>query len=141
MRIAIPVWGENVSPVFDTALKLLVVEIEGNREESRFLYYIDENDLTQKCHRIRKLDLDTLICGAVSQTFLQMLTGSGLDVIQEISGPAEEVLKAYLRGNIYQRKFLMPGCKKYRRRHGNRNKKRSLQGGKSNVKFKHKAEP
>ena len=89
MRIAIPIWGDKVSPVFDTALRLLVVEIEDNREESRFFYHIDENDLTQKCHRIRKLDLDTLICGAVSQAFLQMLLGSGLNVIQEISGQAE----------------------------------------------------
>ncbi|MFC1841327.1 NifB/NifX family molybdenum-iron cluster-binding protein, partial [Thermodesulfobacteriota bacterium] len=95
MKIAIPVWEGKVSPVFDTAIRLLVVDINKQREESRFLYYIDENDITQKCHRIRKLDLDTLICGAVSQAFLKMLLASGLDVIQEISGPAEEVLEAY----------------------------------------------
>ena len=112
MRIAVPIWEDKISPVFDTALKLLVVEIKDMREESRFVYHIDENDLSQKCHRIRKLNLDTLICGAVSQVFLQMLLASGLDVIQEISGPAEDVLKAYLNGNIFQTRFLMPGCKR-----------------------------
>ncbi|MBN2418576.1 MAG: NifB/NifX family molybdenum-iron cluster-binding protein [Deltaproteobacteria bacterium] len=112
MRIAIPVWEDKVSPVFDTALKLLVVEIKDQKEESRFLYHIDENDLWQKCHRIKKLELDILICGAVSHAFLQMLLASGLDVIQEISGPAEDVLKAYLQGNIFQPRFLMPGCKR-----------------------------
>lgn len=123
MRIALPLWEGKISPVFDTAIRLLVVDINEQREESRFLYYIDENDLTQKCHSIKKLDLDTLICGAVSQTFLKMLLASGLDVIQEISGPAEEVLEAYLKGDIFQPRFLMPGCKRGRRRCGNRKNK------------------
>ena len=112
MKIAIPVWEDKVSPVFDTALKLMVVEIKDRREESRFVYHIDESDLSQKCQRIRKLDLDTLICGAVSHGFLQMLLATGLDVVQEISGPAEDVLKAFIKGNIYQPRFLMPGCKR-----------------------------
>ena len=112
MRIALPVWEDKVSPVFDTALKLLVVEVRDKREESRFVYHIDESDLSQKCHRIKKLGPDILICGAVSHVFLQMLLASGLDVIQEISGPAEDVLKAYLQGNIFQPRFLMPGCRR-----------------------------
>lgn len=116
MKIAIPIWEEKVSPVFDTALKLLVVNIDNNREESRFFYPIDEEDITRKCQRIRRLELDTLICGAVSQPFLQMLLSSGLDVIQEISGPAEDVLKAYLEGKIFQPRFLMPGCKRWQHR-------------------------
>lgn len=113
MRIAIPVWEDKISPVFDTALRLLVVEINESGEESRFFYQIDEDDLVQKCHRIKKLEADTLICGAISQAFLQMLGESGLNVITEISGPVEDVLQAYLRGNIYQPRFLMPGCRKY----------------------------
>jgi predicted Fe-Mo cluster-binding NifX family protein len=116
MRIAIPVWEDNISPVFDTALKLLVINIDNGREESRFFYHIDEEDITQKCQRIKKLELDTLICGAVSQPFLKMLLSSGLDVIQEISGPAEDVLKAYLGGTIFQPRFLMPGCRRWQHR-------------------------
>ena len=121
MRIAIPIWEDKVSPVFDTALKLLVVDIKNSSEESRFVYHIDESDLSQKSHRIKKLELDTLICGAVSQAFLQMLLASGLEVIQEISGPAEDVLEAYLHGNVFQPRFLMPGCRRGIRRCGRRN--------------------
>ena len=123
MRIAIPIWEEKVSPVFDTALKLLVVEVKDKREESRVVYHIDENDLSQKCHRIRKLELDVLICGAVSHAFLRMLLAYGLDVIQEISGPAEDVLQAYLKGNIFQPRFLMPGCRRGLNRCGRRSQR------------------
>ena len=118
MRIAIPVWEDKVSPVFDTALRLLVVEVEGRKESSRFIYTMEEHDPTRKCFRIRKLDVDILICGAVSHPILHMLLASGLDVIQQISGRAEEVLHAYLQGNIFQSRFLMPGCRGYRCRYG-----------------------
>lgn len=118
MKIAIPIWENRISPVFDTASRLLVVEVADKKEASRFVYYIDEQDLTQKCQRIRSLDIDILICGAVSHPFLHMLLASGLEVIQQISGQAEEILEAYLKGNIYNARFLMPGCKRYRCRHG-----------------------
>jgi predicted Fe-Mo cluster-binding NifX family protein len=118
MKIAIPIWEDKVSPVFDTALRLLVVEIENMKEVSRFIYYIDEQDLNRKCQRVRNLGLDILICGAISHPYLHMLVASGLEVIEQISGPAEEVLEAYLEGNIFDTRFLMPGCKRYRCRYG-----------------------
>jgi predicted Fe-Mo cluster-binding NifX family protein len=118
MKIAIPIWEDKVSPVFDTALRLLVVEVKGKKEASRFIYYIGDEDLTRRCQHIRTLNVDILICGAISYIFLKMLQSSGLEVIQQISGQVEEVLKAYLKGNIYNTRFLMPGCKRYRSRHG-----------------------
>lgn len=127
MKIAIPIWEGKVSPVFDTALRLLVVEVEGKKEASRYIYYIGEQDLTQKCRHIRTLEVDLLICGAVSHPFLQMLLASGLEVIQQISGKAEDVLDAYLKGNIFNARFLMPGCKRNRCGRG--------KGGKQNRRF------
>jgi predicted Fe-Mo cluster-binding NifX family protein len=118
MKIAIPIWEDKISPVFDTALRLLVVEVKDKKEVSRFVYYIGDEDLMRRCQHISTLNIDILICGAVSYPFLQMLQSSGLKVIQQISGRAEEVLKAYLKGNIYNKKFLMPGCKRYRSRNG-----------------------
>ena len=118
MKLAIPIWEDKISPVFDTALRLLVVEVKDKREVSRFIYYIGDEDLTRRCQHIRTLNVDILICGAVSYPFLQMLQSYGLEVIQQISGHVEEVLEAFLKGNIYNTKFLMPGCKRYRSRHG-----------------------
>ena len=42
MKIAISVWEGKISPVFDTAARLLVLEIEGKHEVSRFETYFDE---------------------------------------------------------------------------------------------------
>jgi predicted Fe-Mo cluster-binding NifX family protein len=40
-----------------------------------------------------------------------MLKASGIKIISGISGPAEDVIEAYLNGNLLKPKFLMPGCK------------------------------
>ena len=122
MRVAIPVWEDKVSPVFDTASTLLIVEVDDHSEASRFIIFLDEQNLTRRRHRIQGLEVDVLICGAISRPFSRMLLGSGVEVIQEISGPFEEVLNAYLQGNIFNSKFLMPGCRKKRYRYGNRRK-------------------
>lgn len=112
MRIVIPVWGDRISPVLDTALRLLVIDFKDYKEFNRFMSDIGEEDLSWKCHRIKGLSPDILICGAVSHFFLDMLVGSGVNVIKHISGRIEEVLEEYFKGNIYNSRFLMPGCKK-----------------------------
>lgn len=119
MRIAIPIWGDKVSPVLDAAGRLLIVDIEDQTETSRFEIHLHGQDLSKRCFRIRNMDVDLLICGAVSQPFLKMLMASNIDIIPEIAGQTEDVLNAYLKGGLFQAKFLMPGCKRNRFRQGN----------------------
>jgi predicted Fe-Mo cluster-binding NifX family protein len=118
MRIGIPIWEDKVSPVLDTALKLQVVEVQNRRVASRTLYHMDEHDLKRRCARIRGLNIDIIICGAVSHPFLRLLMASGIDVIREISGSAEDILETYLKGDLFDSHFIMPWCKRNRRIRG-----------------------
>ena len=119
MKIAIPVWEDKISPVLDTASRLLIVEVEDQKESSRFETFLDVQDVNRRCVRIQGLGVDTLICGAISQPFLRWLAASGIDIIPGISGHPEDVLEAYLEGNLSESRFLMPGFKRHRR--GQRN--------------------
>ena len=114
MKIGIPVWEDKISPVMDTACRLLVVEVDGKREASRFETYLDVRGVTDRCFRIQGLGLDTLICGAISRPFCRGLMASGIKIIQGISGHPEDVLDAYLHGNLLDSRFLMPGFVKER---------------------------
>lgn len=120
MKIAIPIWDDKVSPVLDSASRLMIVETEDRNVASRFEIYLDEQDLSRRFFRIQSMEIDILICGAISHAFARMLTAFGVDVIPEISGQAEEVLKAYLQGDLFNPKFLMPGCKRSRSNRKNR---------------------
>lgn len=116
MRIAIPIWENKISPVLDTASRLMIVEEVNGIESSRFEIYMDEVDLSRRCLRIQGLGIEILICGAISKPFLRMLRGYGITIIPEITGEAEDVLMAYFQGNLQGSNFLMPGCRKNSRR-------------------------
>ena len=112
MRLALPIWDDRVSPVLDTASRLLLIEAKDGAEISRSEILLDEQELARRCLRIKALGVNVLICGAVSRPFLSMLAAAEITLIPEISGTAEEVLEAYLKGTLFRAKFLMPGCKR-----------------------------
>lgn len=109
MKIAMPVWENKISPVLDTASRLLVVELKEGGDMSRFEIYLDERDLSKRCSRITGLGVDTLICGAVTRHFSDMLKALGVDLITGISGQPDEVLHACFEGRLAHSKYLLPG--------------------------------
>jgi len=111
MRIAVSIWVDKVSPVLDTAAKLLIIEGENQKKTSCFEVYLLEQDIPQRSSFIRGLDLDVLICGAVSRQLEGMLQASDIKIISGISGLAEDVLEAYFQGALLNSDFLMPGRK------------------------------
>ena len=110
MKIAIPTWNGRVSPVFDTASRLVVVEIGEEREIARFETDISEYFLPSKSMRLTGLEIDTLICGAVSRPLSYMITTSGIKLIPWIAGQVDEVLQAFLNNTLFDPRFIMPGC-------------------------------
>jgi len=112
MKIGIPVWENKISPVLDTASRLLVVETDGRNECSRFETYLDVQDIAHRCFRIQGLGIEILICGAVSRRLREKLVALGMQIIPGISGHPEEVLRAYRQGNIDDTQFRMPGFKR-----------------------------
>jgi len=114
MRIALPIWEDKISPVLDTASRLLILETMDQKKFSRKEAALEEKEISRRCFRIRKLGVDLLICGAVSRSFSDLLQASGVNIIPGISGAVEDILDAYFKGNLNQPKFLMPG---YQRKH------------------------
>jgi len=112
MKIGIPIWEDKISPVLDTASRFLVIETDGKKEFSRYETYLEVQGVSHRCFRIKGLGVDILICGAVSRRLLEKLMALEVQIIPGISGPPEDVLRAYLRGNIDDAKFLMPGFKR-----------------------------
>ena len=115
MRIAIPCRTERVSPVFDVARHLVLIDIENSREIARERRIIDDSDVISRVRHVSDLGVELLICGAISQPLAAMLASYGIQVVPFVSGDAEEVLSAYLAGSVANRefpaRFRMPGCR------------------------------
>ncbi len=118
MRIAIPQWQGRIAPVFDVAGHLLLVDVEDNRETHREEKRLVKTEFSARAAEVLGYDADILICGAISAPLQLRIAASGIQVIAFICGTVDEVLAAYLRGQLASPAFVMPGCRRWRRRGG-----------------------
>ena len=108
MRIAIPVWNECVSSAFDFAHRLLLVDIQDDSETNRSEICLSQEPISQRATRLKTLGVDVLICGAISRSLASLVEATGITILPYVLGPADEILKAYLTGQLGQSKFTMP---------------------------------
>jgi predicted Fe-Mo cluster-binding NifX family protein len=118
MRVAIPRWQGRVSPVLDSACELVVLDIEAGQEVRREERQLGRTDPLARAQEIAELGADTVICGAISAAMEARLVSAGLRVIGFTCGPLDEVLGAFLNGDLTRQAFVMPGCEEWRRRRG-----------------------
>jgi len=110
MKIAIPIYGDNISNVFDFATRLLLVDIENDKETNRSELALESQSLSQRTGQIKNLEVDVLVCGAISRVLANMVATSGIQVLPYVTGNINDVLQAYLTGQLVKPKFSMPGC-------------------------------
>jgi predicted Fe-Mo cluster-binding NifX family protein len=109
MRVAIPVWGERVSPVFDVANRIMLVDVEHGVEQARTEESIEEAVQSRRVRRLVDRGVQVLICGGISRALATMLLAAGVAVIAWKAGPANAVLRAYLEGRLEEPRWKMPG--------------------------------
>jgi predicted Fe-Mo cluster-binding NifX family protein len=129
IRMAIPVRDDCVSPAFDFARRLLLVELENAREAKRSAIALPPESAPLRAERLRALGVDILICGAISRDLAGWTTRGGIEILSYVSGPIDEVVQAYAAGRLGEPRFVLPGCwpgarkgfrRCRRRRHGGR---------------------
>ena len=133
MKVAIPIWDGRVSPVMDTAGILLVVEVVDGCEISRETVFIPQGNISNRVNFLKDLNIDTLICGAISQQFEQMLFASGIESYPWYRGDVEEIIAAHAGGILQNDDFLMPGCGRRGRGRGRRRGRRAGRAGAGNL--------
>ena len=115
MRLAIPTWNDRVSPVFDTASRLVLVEVEQGAEQGRRIVQVGADPYpTQRVRRLGELHIDVLICGAISRPLAELMSASGVLVVPWVSGPVDDILRAYLTERLADPCWRMPGCQSHR---------------------------
>jgi len=117
MKIAIPHWQGRVSPVFDVAEHLLVVELDDRGMElSRVQADLRAESPHHRAAQVAETGAEVLICGAISWPMETALAALGVRIIAQPCGNIEEVLAGFVRGRLSDGAFAMPGCCGRRRR-------------------------
>jgi len=81
MKVAIPVWQDRVSPVFDVAGRLLLVDVANRQEIGRNAQTLGEIMPHVRIRRMVEMGVDTLICAGISQPLEAGLADYGICVI------------------------------------------------------------
>ena len=105
-----PIYNDSISNVFDFAHRLLLVDVENGKETNRSEVALESQLLPQRTGQLKDLEVDVLVCGAISRVLANMVATSGIQVLPYVTGRVDDVLQAYLTGQLVKPEFSMPGC-------------------------------
>jgi predicted Fe-Mo cluster-binding NifX family protein len=115
VKTALITWNGRIAPVFDVAAEALVFELEGSEIVSREYAALPVNSAMDKIIYLSGLGIEVLVCGAISNHSRNFARTYGIDVYSLVAGDTEQVLQAYIAGNLDRTGFAMPGCGRGRR--------------------------
>lgn len=104
-----------MSPVFDVARRILVVDVDDGVVNRSSEHEFGDGGRVEELSR---LGVDVLICSAVSWPVEAMLWVAGIEVISDICGPVDDIIDAHLIGYHDLARFRSPGYSD--RKHGGR---------------------
>jgi len=117
MRVGMPVFNSRISPVFDWAKKLLIVDVDSNgKKVSERIVDIPGHDLYSRVDLLVDNKVEILICAGICMALMQMIMARGVSVIPGIVGEVDEVIEALVKGNIEEPRFMMPGFGRFKGR-------------------------
>ena len=109
MKIAITVWGNRISPVYDCAKTLMITQIENGKIVGQVSEGFNPKNSTQIASILNNLEINILICGAITESQSKTIERDGIKLISFVSGNAEKVLLSYIKEPLLIVDFLMPG--------------------------------
>lgn len=112
VTIAIPIWQQRISPLLDTAARLLVLTCKDGQEASRREIILEPQRIEALAETLANLHLDLLLCGALSGSLQRRLHEHGVRVRPHLCGEVEAVLQAFCHQELERAEFQMPGCRK-----------------------------
>ncbi|MGW8159419.1 MAG: NifB/NifX family molybdenum-iron cluster-binding protein [Desulfoprunum sp.] len=116
MKTAFPYWRQRIAPVFDTTRQILIVEKGEGMTLSRTQELLPDTHPAGKVLRLVELEIESLVCGALSRQVRQMATSCGIRVVPFIAGDLDEIVRSWVAGKLAGDAHAMPGCRRRRRR-------------------------
>jgi predicted Fe-Mo cluster-binding NifX family protein len=108
--VAFPIHRGRISPLFDTARRMLVVEIADGAERSRQEINLPGGGDRSRLSALRTLGVEALVCGAISNRSLNEALHIGLRVWAAAAGGVDEVIDELTSTGGLDDRLAMPGA-------------------------------
>ena len=110
MNIAITIWGNRISPVFDASRALLVAKVKDGQvvEQKVIMFNGLHFDWVEKV--LRQHAINVRFGGAICEIGIERLETLGIEVKPFVTGKVNTVLRQFtMNGEVNE--FAMPGCR------------------------------
>ncbi len=120
--IALPVFGDRISPLLDEARKFVVLTVEDDAIIERTVVKINEHSAFIRIERLKEMGVTVIICGAISDALARFIVERELYLYSWLSGTIDEVVEQYMHDSMpatcrrYIQDTTAPTvCKRHRR--------------------------
>ncbi|WP_022669186.1 NifB/NifX family molybdenum-iron cluster-binding protein [Desulfospira joergensenii] len=110
MRLAVTIWGNRISPVFDAARTLLIADIQNGVIRKKTYKTIEPLPPADLVRLLKQMDVSTLICGAISTGPADLITAHDIRLVSFVTGNAMTILDDFAAQESIHRDHMMPGC-------------------------------
>ena len=100
MKIAIPLFGNRISPRFDFSPEMWIIDVEGGKVVGQEKLPTANLNLPQRLEQITSNGVNKVICGGMDGFCQNQLGNRGIDVVQDVIGEAEIVFDLFMRGRL-----------------------------------------
>jgi len=100
VRVAIARTGETVAPCLEYSATMAIFTIEEGAITDQLDFPLRSRDPFDRVRLLRDQEVDTVICGGVMEKYEDLLKASRIQVISWVSGPVEQLLNLFLRGQL-----------------------------------------
>jgi predicted Fe-Mo cluster-binding NifX family protein len=102
--VAITLWNDIVSPLYDAACRLLIERCDGQQQ----LVSVRNRSLVQRAQLCRAQGVELVVCGAISTPARELLNQHGVEVCGWVCGSVTALLEALRKGQSLHTHFAMP---------------------------------
>ncbi len=112
MKIAIPAFHSKVSPRFDTAQELVLLEVIDGNVINRERQPLQAYSAAGKIKKLLEQGVDTLICGGIDRLSQQRISLNRIDVYSWVTGEIDDAVSCFLRDGLNSGTILGSNGKK-----------------------------
>jgi len=109
LKIALTTWGKRISPVFDFAKTLMIVDLENVKTSNRSFITFDPQNMNQMLYQLQNQRTDILICGAITDDRSIFFEQNGMVLIPFIFGNTDQILATLMNEKHRILDFRMAG--------------------------------
>jgi len=117
-KVVIPLFGSRISPHFTYAESALLVDIENSAVLQSREIALGVADELERIQYFKSLEIDTLICGGISNIAERILAEQAVNVISWVTGEARDALEQFLLKRLVPGACLCPKRNRCRSRQG-----------------------